>query len=76
MQGNWSWIFTSLMLGLGTTLFMLFLLIAAASSGAWKLTIWTNTIGEGLPEILLFLGVISVQCLGLVLHWKTGTIKK
>jgi hypothetical protein len=63
------------MLGLGITLFMLALLIAAAYSG-WKLTIWTNTIGEGWPEVLLFFGVIGIQSLGLFLHWKTGIPKK
>lgn len=44
------------------------MLVAAASSGAWKLTIWTNTIGEGWPEIVLFCGVSGLQAIGLVFY--------
>jgi hypothetical protein len=68
-RDSWSIIFLALMLGLGITVFMFSMLLAAAYSGTWKLTIWTNTIGEGWPEILLFVGVISIQSLSLLRHW-------
>ena len=64
------------MLGFGITLFLFALLVAAALSGVWKLTIWTNTIGEGWPELVLFLGVITVEGVGLVVHWKTTSSNK
>ena len=76
MRESWSAVFAALMLGLGLTLFLLGLLIAAALSGTWTLTLWTNTIGEGWPEILLIGGVIGIQSIGLVLHWRTNSPKR
>jgi len=73
---SWGLVFISLMFGVGISLFFLMMLISAGLSGAWKLTIWTNTIGEGLPEIIMFLGVICLEFIGLFFHLRKEFGKK
>lgn len=67
MSKAWGFQLVALMLGLGITGFLTAMLISAAMNH-YVLTIWTNTIGEGDVEVLLFLGVLVVEVLGLALH--------
>lgn len=69
MKDSWSWIFVALCLGAGITAFFTAMLVSAAIYG-WKLTIWTNTLGEGWLEIALFITLTIFQFAAIALHWR------